>query len=151
GIFERCMATLLDDPDTAALAFCVDLTTEADPGGGYVGVAAQAFASTEKPFALLSNLSSAIDADDARQLRAMGIPVLEGTSTGLAAFRHLFGYRDSRALPPAIAANGPGDEVRDGWAARLATGEVLAEAAGLRLLADYGLPVVRSVPASTEA
>lgn len=149
-IFERCAAALLDDPATAAMAFCVDLTTEADPGGGYVGVATRAFASTEKPFAVVSNLSAAIDHADARDLRVGGVPVLEGTRTGLAAFRHLFAYRDARALPPAAARPGPAHDVRETWRSRLSAGQVLSESEGLRLLADYGLSTVRSIEASSQ-
>ena len=53
---------------------------------------------------MLSNLASAVDRTDVLRLAEAGIPVLEGTSTGLAAFRHLFAYRDARARPPVAAA-----------------------------------------------
>src|SRR5439155_19731316 len=134
-IFTRSMAALLEDPHTTALAFCVDLTTEADPGGGYVDVARRTFAGTAKPFAVLSNLSSAVDAADARALREHGVPVLEGTRDGLMAFRHLFDHRDIRALPAPARADGPPPEVRQAWASRLAGGPPLREDESLRLLA----------------
>jgi acetate---CoA ligase (ADP-forming) len=147
-IFERCISVLMDDAETAALAFCVDLTTEAEPSGGYVGVATRALAATGKPFAVMSNLSAAIDGNDARTLRQAGVPVLEGTRTGLSAFRHLFAYRDHRALPPAVVGDGPAVEIREGWAERFAD-TAMSEHQGLRLLADYGIPTVPSRTAST--
>jgi acyl-CoA synthetase (NDP forming) len=143
-IFERCMTILLDDPATAALAFAVDMTTEPLPGSGYLRVAKGAFGATGKPFAVLSNLASAVDRRDAAELRAAGIPVLEGTLTGLAAFKHLFDLRNFRhrrgtaTSPPAT----PG--VRDRWRRRLASGGSIDEVEGLALLSDFGIPVVRA-------
>ena len=78
-----------------------------------------------------------------------GIPVLEGTQTGLAAFRHLFEYRDFRARSPVEGASPVADEVRERWRERLANGEALDELEGLALLADFGVPVVASVRVDT--
>lgn len=149
-IFERGMAILLDDPAVAALAFAVDMTTEPLPDSGYLRVARQVFESTEKPFAVLSNLASAVDRRDAAELRAAGIPVLEGTLTGLAAFKHLFDARRFRARAPIqpVRASPPG--VRDRWRSRLASGEPIGEVEGLAMLSDYGIPVVRAQSAQGE-
>ena len=149
-IYVECMRALLDDEDTAALAFCVDLTTEEDPSMGYIAMAKQVYPETGKPLAMLSNLASAVDRNDVAQVVEEGIPVLEGTVTGLAAFRHLFAYRDHRALPSPERAASPVDAAtRDGWRERLATGAPLDETEGLRLLSDYGVPVVESRVAET--
>ena len=141
-IFEECIGALLDDPDTAALAFCVDLTTQEVEETGYIRVAKNTFPATEKPFAVLSNLSSAIDRRDAASLRAAGIPVLEGTLTGLAAFNHLFSLRNARARPPAATPPGP-LPVSARWRERLSAGGTLEEADALDLLASYGIPAAR--------
>jgi acyl-CoA synthetase (NDP forming) len=141
-IFIECMRALLEDPDTAALAFCVDLTPELVEEAGYTRVAKDVFAATTKPVAVLSNLASAIDRKDAGFVRRTGIPVLEGTTTGLRAFRHLFEYRDFRARAPAEPSPGPDAATVARWALRLDPGEVLGEADGLRLLADFGVPVI---------
>jgi acetate---CoA ligase (ADP-forming) len=145
NIYLECIDALLDDPDTAALAFCVDLTTEDEATASYVGVAVETFGRTSKPFAMLSNLSSAIDAGDAATLRTAGVPVLEGTATGLAAFRHLFQLRDHRARPsiPLPAIDG---ERAVRWREQLAAGP-LSESESLALVADYGVPAVKSVTA----
>jgi acetate---CoA ligase (ADP-forming) len=93
-IFAACIQALLEDPATAALALNLDLTTEPTPDTSYTGLAIAAAASTPKPVAVLANLTSAADPGEAATLRDAGVPVLEGTATGLAAFRHLLAYRD---------------------------------------------------------
>jgi acyl-CoA synthetase (NDP forming) len=140
--FVECMQALLDDPDTAALAFCVDLTTEVVPGAGYARGAEDIVGRTDKPVAVLSNLRSAIDPLQSILIRAAGMPVLEGTATGLAAFRHLFDHRDWRGRPSPVPATPVADAVRTRWLDRLATGEVFDEREALALLTDYGVPVV---------
>ncbi len=69
--------------------------------------------------------------------------------TGLAAFRHLFAFRDFRAREPVRGSSPVSDEVRESWNARLSNGEPFDELEGLALLADYGVPVVESVRAET--
>jgi acyl-CoA synthetase (NDP forming) len=98
---------------------------------------------------MLSNFSSGIDRSDAKLLDGDGIPVLEGTLTGLAAFKHLFAYRDFRARAPITNTSPVSDEVREPWVARLSSGEPFDELEGLALLADYGVPVVEGVRADT--
>jgi acetate---CoA ligase (ADP-forming) len=140
-VFADCIRALLGDPDTAALAFTVDLSGE-DLEPGYTRVALQVFPETEKPFALLSNLRSAMEQARATELRAAGVPVLEGTGTGLAAFRALFDLRDHRGLLPARPPDPVDERIRDRWRARLGAAEPWTELEALELLADYGIPVV---------
>ena len=144
------MHALLDDPDTGALAFVVDLVSQEDPEGGYVGVAKEVAAVSAKPVAVMSNMRSAIDRELAASLRGSGIPVLEGTATGLAAIGHLFEHRDYRGRPPLRRPAGPPLEVRDRWTSRLAREEPLDEVEALALLGDYGIPVVTAERASSE-
>ncbi|MGH2736696.1 MAG: acetate--CoA ligase family protein, partial [Actinomycetota bacterium] len=152
SIFYDCMSALLDDDDTAALAFVVDLKRD-DPDSSYVGVATKVFESTAKPFAVVGNLASAIDPDTALALRNSGVPVLEDTAYGLAAFAHLFAYRDHRGLSPARDPAPVAGDVVERWRKRLAEPEVagaarrdrranaLSEAESLALVGDYGIPV----------
>jgi acyl-CoA synthetase (NDP forming) len=148
-IITGCVRALLEDPAAAALAFSVDLTSEDYPEMGYIAMARETFTETGKPFAMLSNFSSGIDRDDAKLLDGDGIPVLEGTLTGLAAFKHLFAYRDFRARSPIEGASPVADEIRKRWRHRLASGEPFDELEGLALLSDYGVPVVASVRADS--
>ena len=148
-IVTGCVRALLEDPAVAALAFAVDLTSEEYPDMGYIAMARETFPETDKPYAMLSNFSSGIDRSDAKLLDGDGIPVLEGTLTGLAAFKHLFAYRDARARAPVTGGSPVTDEVRSRWIERLSSGEPFDELEGLALLADYGVPVVESVLADT--
>jgi acyl-CoA synthetase (NDP forming) len=116
---------------------------------GYIAMARETFPETEKPFAMLSNFSSGIDRSDAKLLDGDGIPVLEGTLTGLAAFKHLFAYRDFRARETITGVSPVSDEVRERWVGRLSNRKPIDELEGLALLADYGVPVVESVRAET--
>jgi acetate---CoA ligase (ADP-forming) len=148
-IITGCVRALLGDEAVAALAFSVDLTSEDYPEMGYIAMARETFPETAKPFAMLSNLSSGIDRNDAKLLDGDGIPVLEGTLTGLAAFKHLFGYRDFRAREPITGVSPASNDVRERWLRRLSSGEPFDELDGLALLSDYGVPVVESVRADT--
>lgn len=141
-IFIESAEALMEDPSIAALVLCVDLTTEKYAEAGYVKVAKHTWAHSDKPFAVLSNFVNAIDRRDSASLRAAGIPVLEGTTTGLLAIRHLFDLRDHRSLPPLAHMEEVAPVVAERWRERLRTGPPLSETESLLLLADYGVPVV---------
>jgi acetate---CoA ligase (ADP-forming) len=140
--YRDYLLALHDEPDTAVLTFAVDLTTEGSANSGYVRVAREVHAATDKPFALLSHVRSGMDPDDAAAVRAAGVPVLEGTATGLAAIRHLLEHRDAMARPAHKDQARPAATVSSRWRRRLATGGAPNEAEALALLRDYGVPVV---------
>ncbi|MEP6973764.1 MAG: acetate--CoA ligase family protein, partial [Actinomycetota bacterium] len=149
-IFTECFHALHDDPATAALAFVVDMTRQGEPHDeGYVHIAREVFASTTKPFCVLSNLASAVANDEAALLRDEGIPVLEGTASGLVALRHLLGHRAARDRLPVEAPPAVADEIRERWRVRLAGGSDVSELEGLALLADYGIPTTTALGASS--
>jgi acyl-CoA synthetase (NDP forming) len=150
AIFRAAFEALADDEDTAALAFVVDLTHQGEPyNEGYLQIAKDVWDGTDKPFCVLSNLASAVSWPEARVLRDHGIPVLEGTDSGLRALRHLLHDAGHRGLPPLEAPAPVSDEVRERWRGRLGTGETLSELEGLALLADYGVPVAAARAAET--
>jgi acyl-CoA synthetase (NDP forming) len=151
-IFEDSFLALHDDPDTAALAFVVDLTRDGEPyDQGYIGVSQRAFAATTKPFCVVSNLASAIASEEAAFLRDQGIPVLEGTRPGLVALRALLADRDVRARADVVPPEPVTDLVRTRWLTRSASGQAFTEAEGLRLLSDYGVPVMETRAAGSVA
>jgi acyl-CoA synthetase (NDP forming) len=153
-VFMECMRALLDDEQTAALALVMDLADEMhDDGSGTSEMAVQIFGETDKPFAVLSNLGCSIPEKSAVALRKAGIPLLEATATGLAAFRNLFAHATFAALPekerqPVKAVD---SGVRERWRTRLASGETWTESDGLALLRDYGIPTARSEFAESSA
>lgn len=141
------LLTMHDDPAVAAVGLCVDLTDEQSSDVGYVKVAAQVHAATTKPFLVLSHASGAVHAADAARLREAGVPVLQGTRTGLAAVRHLFAYRDARARPP-VHRPAADPRVTARWRERLADAAPLTVAEEFGLLADYGVPVAPAIAAA---
>ena len=146
-VFTSCLRALHDDPDTAAVALAVDLVAD-EREDVYPAVALQIAAESTKPFAVLSNLRSAVDPDKARALRDAGIPVLEGTETGIRAIGHLFARRDFRLRHPADESQRIDSQRMHHWRARIRSGP-LTEVAAMDLLAAYAIPTVRCLEVDT--
>ncbi|HEX5289229.1 MAG TPA: acetate--CoA ligase family protein [Streptosporangiaceae bacterium] len=149
-LFAGALTALADEPAVAAVALAVDLVHELDGDRSYPLALLDAAARTDKPLAVLSNLPSAIDPDVAAELRAAGIPVLEGTRTGLLALGHLLDHAAQRdpsgaGIPrpsrPAV------DRGRQRLARELLAGGQVSGAPLLGLLREYGIDAVRAEPA----
>jgi acetate---CoA ligase (ADP-forming) len=100
-LFAECLSALAADSAVAAVALAVDLVPEFDGDESYPRAALAAAAATAKPVAVLAGLPAAVDQVAAARLRAAGVPVLEGTRTGLLALRHLLDHAVRPASPPA--------------------------------------------------
>ena len=152
GLFGDCLAAMAEDPQVAAVALAVDLVEEYDGDDSYPSAALRAAASTVKPVVVLSNLGSAIDGAAALRLRAGGVPVLEGTRSGLLALGHLLELAVGAAGRPGPTTEDvdmPVDRSRqERWLTRLA-GPPLRGTEALALLAEYGIPVVPSRAAAS--
>ena len=104
---------------------------------------------TAKPVAVLAGLPATLDPVAAATLRTAGVPVLEGTRSGLLALRHLLDHADRPA--PNQDPPGPRDPARrQRWARLLAEGTP-GGATLFDLLRDYGIPAVRARSAATRA
>ena len=147
NIFVDCSRHLADDPDTGAFAYVVDLHSDRAERG-HAWAAERVWASTQKPFAVVCGVTSAIQNSAAARLRSSGIPVLEDVNSGLRAFLHLFERRDARELPSPKPPDPVPRETLRRWREALVTGEDLGEARALEMLADYGVPVARSTAAT---
>lgn len=130
-VFVECLSAIAEDPAIGAVAFCVDLTPEEDRDSGYVTAPLTVSARTSKPVVVLGNLTATIDPDQARAIRGGGVPVLEGTETGLRAIGHLFDRHRRSGLPPLA---------RRVTALRDPRAGAGSEAAALSMLASYGIP-----------
>ena len=140
-LFAECLSALAADPAVAAVALAVDLVPEFDGDESYPAAVLTAAAGTAKPVAVLAGLPSAVDQVAAARLRAAGVPVLEGTRTGLLALRHLLDHAE-RPPPPPV------------WPPSRAPRKDPLPVGGpglFGLLRDYGIPVVRSRAAATRA
>ena len=149
-LFAECLSALAADPAVAAVALAVDLVPEFDGDESYPRAVLTAAARTAKPVAVLAGLPAAVDPAAAARLRAAGVPVLEGTRSGLLALRHLLDHAEQKEPPPAPhPAQVPGGAARR-WRDALARhpgglgGAVLFD-----LLRDYGIPAVRARQAAT--
>jgi acetate---CoA ligase (ADP-forming) len=134
------MTALVDDPASACGIFCVETRDGYYLSDGYAALMEDAFARTEKPLLLATNLGSNGSDGVAQRLTESGIPVLSGVDSALSVMKLAFRHRDKRHAA-SLEAPKPPEGLRDRWAARLASGEPLDEDAGLALLADYGIPV----------
>jgi acyl-CoA synthetase (NDP forming) len=134
------LAALAGDPAVAAVALAVDLVTEFDGDRSYPLALADAARRTDKPVAVLANIPSAVDPVVAGELRAAGIPVLEGARSGLSALGHLLahGTWSPRPQPP------PADPARRERWTRALRGGPLPAADAFRLLRDYGIDAART-------
>ncbi len=140
ALFTDCLTALAQDDAVAVVALAVDLVAEYDGDVAYGLALENVLGATDKPVVVLTQLSSAVDQALAARLRGLGIPVLEGTRSGLRALGHLLDHSRGARPTPATQAI---DSVRQkAWAVRLAAGEVDPMA----LLADYGVRVVAAAP-----
>ncbi|HEV8065155.1 MAG TPA: acetate--CoA ligase family protein, partial [Acidimicrobiales bacterium] len=138
-VFGGALGVLSADPAVEVTALCVDLVHEYDGDTAYVDALIEVAATTEAPLCLMTNVPSAMDRQEAERLRAAGVPVLEGTRSGLRAMGHLIGFAHSRHRDQPKAR--PVDAQRQRrWLARLQGGR-LAGTDALALLADYGIAV----------
>jgi acyl-CoA synthetase (NDP forming) len=147
-LFAASLQAMADDPAVSLVALAVDLVEEYDGDRSYIEAALDV--DTDAPLVVLANLASAIDHEAASTLRDAGIPVLEGTSSGLVAIGHLL-----RLATETVAAPEPLVDVerQARWRTRLADPTPLRADESFALLADYGLPVVhtRQVDSSAAA
>ncbi len=140
-LFAGCLAALADDDAVDAVALAVDLVEEYDGDDSFPRAVKHVVAATDKPFVVLANLASAVDQQQAHELRADGIPVLEDTRSGLRALGHLLAHADRPAFPTLAV-----DTARRWrWRQRLDDGDLNA----LELVSDYGIPVAPAALAHT--
>src|SRR3954451_3858149 len=117
-LLAGCLRAMTSDPSVAVTALSVDLVEEYDGDMSYVDALLAVRAETDAPLVALSHVSSAVDLEAATLLRSRGVPVLEGTASGLSALRHLLALCDRPPLPSRTAA--VMEARRDWWLARLA-------------------------------
>jgi acyl-CoA synthetase (NDP forming) len=142
------MQALLDDPDTALGALCVETRDGYFLTEGYGTMLRALRQRTEKPLILATNVASNSSDDVAVRLTKDGVPVLSGVASMLTVIRKAMDRRDrAEKLNPPSAPNG----AREKWRPRLERGETLDEAESLALLTDYGVPVLPHRVVETEA
>jgi len=140
--FTELLTTLAEDPDTAIAALVTDARDHSYVHDGFVESALRTARRTDKPVAIVVNFSGVKHDGQVLRAKEAGVPLLDGTVPALQAMRHALDFRDHRPAPPAPAL----PPLSSAWRARLGEPSVLSEAESLALLADFGLPVARSLP-----
>jgi acyl-CoA synthetase (NDP forming) len=148
GIFHDCMKALIDDPDTALGALCVETRDGYALTEGYCEMLRRIREATTKPVILATNVASNSSDDVAVRLARDGVPVLSGVASMLTVVRKAMDRRDRVDDParPTAPRN-----LREKWRPRLERGDALDEAESLALLGDYGVPVLPHRIVETEA
>ncbi len=139
------LLALAGDPAVAAVALAVNLVQELDGDESYPHAVLDAMRRTGKPVAVLSNVASALDPDIAADLRRGGVPVLEGTRSGLLALRHLLDHSGGHTQGSAPRIH----RARQRRWSSLLTGDPPRAAQLFELLRDYGIATARAQPAGS--
>jgi putative YhdH/YhfP family quinone oxidoreductase len=150
-IFENCWQALMDDPGTGIGVFVADLTSGFYLHESFARICRRVQRRTSKPVAMLTNHIGTDSQDLACRTTAAGVPVLDGTLSGLKAVRSAMNYRDFRNRGPVETPPATAPAIVDKWRTLLGSSGVLSEAQGLELLADYGIPTARHGTADSEA
>lgn len=105
-IYREALLALDAEPAVGLTLFAVDLyPTDDHSPKSYPEIVAAVQPRLQKPLAMLTHLSAALSEVQAGQFRAMGIPLLQGTETGLRAAHHLLeysAYQRRRTDPAAV-------------------------------------------------
>ncbi len=155
-LFTGSLLALADDESVDAVVLAIDLVPEFDGDESYRASVVAAWERTELPLCVLSNVPAALDRDAAGRLRSLGIPVLEGTRSGLLALGHLLELRDFQAraaIPAPVIDASRRRRARAALAASSAGGAAVegrARAAS-ELLAEYGIRSPRTLLAHDRA
>jgi len=99
AVFIGCLDALATDPAIGVVAFSVDLTAEENLEEAYGMAVLEAAAHTDKPVVVLAHVATTVDQMQAEIVRSGGVPVLEGTETGLRAIGHLIERADRLSWP----------------------------------------------------
>lgn len=140
-LFGSCLRLCAGDPAVAVTALAVDLVHEFDGDTAYPDAVIDVAATTGAPVAVVTSVESAIDRAAAKRLRSQGIPVLEGSRSGVAALGHLSRWPMTPDTSPVQIDTAR----RQRWLARLAEWDPKWS---FDLLADYGIPVAASAIAT---
>jgi acetate---CoA ligase (ADP-forming) len=153
-IYVDSLLALDADPSTGLTVFAVDLYPSDDPHSYYPSIVGPLLDRLESPLAFMVHLSLTASERQMSQLRALGVPVLMGTETGLRACGHVLRYS---AFQRARAAGGgaggrelpkPADLTSLRAQIEQAHG-ALDEHASKEILAAYGLVAPRELPADS--
>jgi acyl-CoA synthetase (NDP forming) len=159
--YPACVAVVSQEDDVDLLAVSRDTPAgvaerEVEQSLAVAASAVEAARRTGKPVLLFSNLSAGFDERVTAELKAGGVPYLQGTAETLRAIQAFHDYAEFQRRRERLEETGcPSPASLGQWRARLREGP-LSEVEARRLLADYGIPgprerVVADADAAAEA
>ena len=147
-VYAECLLALDADPSTGLTLFAVDLCPIEDADPFYLSIVADVRDRLRNPLAFVVHSSATASDLQATRLRAMGVPVLMGTETGLRAVRHVLEYAAFQRGRAEVTVGSERERSQPENLAELrrqlaATADALDEHASKELLRAYGLTTTR--------
>ncbi|MBN9548228.1 MAG: acetate--CoA ligase family protein [Alphaproteobacteria bacterium] len=102
-VIAPVLSEMAKDPEVGIVVMATNLPPDRDFSELSANAIRKVHAQTDRPVALLGNIATTLSPAIAEDLRERGIAVLMGTSSGLAALRHLQSYRFDRRSPEGVA------------------------------------------------
>jgi len=150
-VMTDCFAALMADPQAALGAVVHDRAPYGAVYEDYITYLRAGHAVSGKPVFLVANRQGTGSDPQVQGITREGFPILDGLRSFLVGTHCLLGWRDFQAQ---IAEQGlPGTQptlsaeqemASQGWASRLSDGVALDEFESLKLLQDFGIPVIPS-------
>ncbi len=137
--FEEYMVAMADDPDTAMVVFCGDMTWSPNVKEGYPKALVEANKRTHKPVGVLINMPTSGFMEVGLEMADAGLVVLSGTKSGLVAIRHAMNWRDRPGRDHEAGIRSLDDDAVLRWRERLSDSKPLDKAEGLAMLTAFGM------------
>ncbi len=150
GVFERALAIVARAPEIGLLGFEFDARDDFLYAPGLQVLAERLPLLTDRPCFVYSSFARAHNRSLGERLASLGVPLLNGQDEMLQAagvmmrWREVLQLLDEHDMPAAVPAHTVAR-----WRKRLAGSTPLAEADGLTLLRDFGVPVTELVLATS--
>jgi acyl-CoA synthetase (NDP forming) len=149
--FEDCLKIVAEDPGVGMVVMATNMVSGRQLLNVTTRTVLAVAAHTQKPVAKLGHLHSTVDRSAAAALREQGIPVLMGTTTGLAAIGHFLAHHRRRA---SVDGDDPPLHIpaatRQQWHARLqGLASPLPVHEALQMLRDFQVPAATGVVVSS--
>jgi acyl-CoA synthetase (NDP forming) len=103
-VMAPVLSEMAKDPDVGIVVMATNLPPDRNFSELSAAAIRKVHAQTDKPVAVMGNIATTLSPVIAEDLRKRGIAVLMGTSSGLAALRHLQSYRFGRHDPEDVVA-----------------------------------------------
>lgn len=139
NVIAPVLTEMSKDPDVGIVVMATNML----PGRSFAEMSAEAIRhvqnTTDKPVAVMGNISTAMSPVLAADLRSRGIGVLMGTVSGLSALAHVQRYRFNRPVVDEVATEPLSAAAQEILAA--SEQDILRSLSGFRLLEEAGIPV----------